>query len=239
VGRVPDADDQSAAGRRFGHHRELAVLAAKREVVHIDQLLHLGYSAAQVRRQVTHGLLHRVHHNVYAIGSPSISPRAALLAALLTVGPHSFLSHRTAAAVHGLRVINTHDIELTLPGTGGRHRPGLQLHRTQTDPHPDDVRTRGDLRVSSVPRMLIELAARETPAELERLVTEAVRKRLLRLDSRDGRPYHVAAQDMERDRIKDAFLLRVGITPVRYTDFRMDHDVPGILRDLQHFLNIT
>jgi hypothetical protein len=87
--------------------------------------------------------------------------------------------------------------------------------------------------------MLIELAARETPVELERLVTEAVRKRLLRLDSRDGRPYHVAAQDMERDRIKDAFLLRVGITPVRYTDFRMDHDVPGILRDLHHFLNIT
>jgi very-short-patch-repair endonuclease len=314
-----DADDESAAGRRFGHHRELAVLAGKREVVHIDQLLDLGYSTAQVRRQVTHGLLHRVHHNVYAIGSPRISPRAGLLAALLTVGPRSFLSHRTAAAVHGLRVINTHDIELTLPGTGGRHRPGLRLHRTQTEPDAADVRTRGDLRVSSIPRMLVELAPRETPAELERLVTEAVRKRLLRPDSRDGRatleatlarherhpgmatlkavlavyrrtessksglerafdrllaqhpelpdpqrniyidvweidrfwpehhlaveldgrPYHVAAQDMERDRIKDAFLLRMEITPVRYTDFRIDHDVPGILRDLHHFLNIA
>ena len=41
--------------------------------------------------------------------------------------------------------------------------------------------------VSSVPRMLIELAPRETPAELARLVTVAVQKRLLRLDAQDGR----------------------------------------------------
>lgn len=34
---------------------------------------------------------------------------------------------------------------------------------------------------------MIELAAREAPAELERLVTLAVRKRLLRPDARDGR----------------------------------------------------
>jgi very-short-patch-repair endonuclease len=165
--------------------------------------------------------------------------------------------------------------------------------------------------------MLVELAPRETPVELQRLVTEAVRKRLLRLDTNDGRqaleaalarhprwpgmakltaalaayrrpdssrsqlertfddllqqhpefpdpqrnihidvyeidrywpeprlaveldgrPYHVAAQDMERDRIKDAYLLRHRITPLRFTDFRVEHDLPGILSDLRHFLN--
>jgi very-short-patch-repair endonuclease len=52
----------------------------------------------------------------------------------------------------------------------------------------------------------------------------------------DGRPYHIAAGAMERDRIKDAFLLRHGITPLRFTDFRVEHDLPGILRDLRHFL---
>ena len=55
----------------------------------------------------------------------------------------------------------------------------------------------------------------------------------------DGRPYHVAANAMERDRIKDAFLLRQGITPLRFTDFRVEHDLPGILRDLRHFLKIA
>ena len=54
----------------------------------------------------------------------------------------------------------------------------------------------------------------------------------------DGRPYHVAANAMERDRIKDAFLLRQGITPLRFTDFRVEHDLPGILRDLCHFLEL-
>ena len=42
---------------------------------------------------------------------------------------------------------------------------------------------------------------------------------------------------MERDRIKDAFLLRHGITPLRFTDFRVEHDVPGVLSDLHHFLH--
>ncbi|HXD63812.1 MAG TPA: hypothetical protein VNV17_04330, partial [Solirubrobacteraceae bacterium] len=55
----------------------------------------------------------------------------------------------------------------------------------------------------------------------------------------DGRPYHVAANAMERDRIKDAFLLRHQITPLRFTDFRIEHDAPGILRDLRHFLKLT
>ena len=167
--------------------------------------------------------------------------------------------------------------------------------------------------------MLVELAPRETPVELQRLVTEAVRKRQLRPDTRDGRatieaalarhegrpglgklaavlavyrrtkssksglerafdallaqhpelpepqrnisigvweidrfwpehnlaveldgrPYHVAAQDMERDRIKDADLLRRGTTPLRFTDFRVEHDALGILSDLHHFLAVA
>ena len=166
--------------------------------------------------------------------------------------------------------------------------------------------------------MLVELAGRETPAELERLVTMAVRKRLLRPDAADGRatieetlaryprhpgmsklaavlatyrrteshksqlelafdriiaqhpeipdpernirigiweidrfwpahrlaveldgrPYHVAAGDMERDRVKDADLLRRGITPLRFTDFRVEHDITGMLADLRHFLTL-
>ena len=52
----------------------------------------------------------------------------------------------------------------------------------------------------------------------------------------DGRPYHVAVADMERDRIKDAALQRLGLTPLRFTDFRVEHDVSGVLRDVRHFL---
>ncbi len=288
-------------------------------VISRAQLRELGFTDEQVRGHVDLGWLHRVHHNVFAVGNPRLSSHASLVAAVLSLGPRSFLSHRSAAAVHGLRPINPHEIEITIPGTGGRTRKGLIVHRTTTEPHPADVRIRGELRVSSVPRLLIELAPREPPVELQRLVTEAVRKRLLRLDAGDGRhaleaalarhprwpgvttltavlgayrrpessksglerafdqllqhhpefpdpqrnvhidvyeidrywpahrlaveldgrPYHVAAQDMERDRIKDAYLLRHRITPLRFTDHRVEHDIPGILHDLHHFLGIA
>jgi very-short-patch-repair endonuclease len=205
---------------------------------------------------------------------------------------------------------------LTVVGPGARPRDGLTVHRARVEPHADDVRIHGQFRASSVVRLLVELAPREKPAELERLVTVAVQKRLLALERRDarerleaalarharhpgmaklaavlavyrrtkssksdlerafdrllaehpeipdpqrnididhweidrfwprhnlaveldGRPYHIAAGAMERDRIKDAFLLRHGITPLRFTDFRFEHDLPGILRDLRHFL---
>jgi very-short-patch-repair endonuclease len=235
------------------------------------------------------------------------------------VGRDAFLSHRSAAAVWGLRTINTHDVEVTVVGSSARRRPGLTLHRTKDEPHPRDVRTNGHLRVSSTMRLLVELSPRETPAELERLVTEAVQKRLLRPDLRsgrtdiadalarherwpgvatlhavlarylrttsaksrlelafdrflvahpefpepqrnvyiarweidrfwpdhrlvvelDGRPYHVSVKDMEKDRVKDADLQKLGLIPLRFTDFRVEHDLPGIHSDLRHFLHVS
>jgi Protein of unknown function (DUF559) len=285
-------------------------------VVSRTQLRDLGFTDNQIRRMVRDQWLHRHHQNVFAVGHARVNDQTHLFAALLSLGARAFLSHRTAGAVWGLRSINVHAIELTLVGSAARPRDGLTLHRVRTEPHPDDVRNRGQLRVSSVPRMLVELAGRETPAELERLVTLAVRKRLLRPDAADGRaaiedalarycrhpgmsklaavlaiyrrteshksqlelafdriiaqhpeipdpernihidvweidrfwpghrlaveldgrPYHVAAGDMERDRVKDAALLRQGITPLRFTDFRVEHDITGILADLRHFL---
>jgi very-short-patch-repair endonuclease len=287
-------------------------------VVSREQLRELGFSEGQLRGGIRDGWLHRVDHNVFALGHRHLSDRAHLLAALLSLGSRAFLSHRTAAAVWGLRSVNLHDIEATVPGTGGLRRDRVTVHRTQTVPDADEIRTHVDLRVSSVPRVLVELAAREKPAELARLVTLAVQKRLLRLDARDGRaaleavlarherrpgmatlkavlaayrrpdssaselertfdrllaqhpeipqpqrnihidhweidrfwpehnlaveldgrPYHLAAAAMEKDRIKDADLLRKGITPLRFTDFRVEHDIGGILGDLRHFLRL-
>jgi hypothetical protein len=154
--------------------------------------------------------------------------------------------------------------------------------------------------------LLIELAARESSQELDRLITLAIRKRVLNLDkiqaalalqSRrpglanlraalanymprpdrkselerafdellaqhpeipppqrnihlhgweidcywpeqrlavelDGRPYHLAVRDIERDRLKDAKLLKVGIRVLRITDNRFEYDARDALGDL-------
>jgi len=322
VGSMGDSDGNLGHSDPDHHQSELGlarVAAEQLGVVTRQQLYDLGFTYQQIKQRLGLGRLHRVHHNVYAVGHPRLTGQASLVAAFLSVGPRSFLSHRSAAAVWGLRAVNTRDIELTVPGTGGRGHAGLTIHRTKSEPHPDEVRLRGSLRVSSVPRLLVELAVREKPSELARLVTVAVQKRLLRLDARDGRaaleavlarherrpgmatlkavlaayrrvdsskselerafdrllaqhpeipepqrnihldhweidrfwpahnlaveldgrPYHLAAAAMEKDRIKDAWLLRHGVTPLRFTDFRVEHDACGILGDLRHFLNIA
>lgn len=189
MGWMADSDDKSLPGRAFHHPsgRALAQAAARqRGVVSRQQLRELEFSRGQIERLIRDGWLQSVYRNVYAVGHRHLSDRAHLLAALLSLPSHAFLSHRTAAAVWGLRAVNLHDIETTLPGTGGRRRDGLTVHRTRSEPHADEVRAHGDLRVSSVPRMLVELAVREKPAELGRLVTVAVQKRLLALDRQDG-----------------------------------------------------
>ncbi len=187
------------------------------------------------------------------------------------------------------------------------------VHRTAERPAKSDITTRDGLRVSSVPRLLIELAPRESARELDRLITVAARKRILNVDKMhavvtrhgrrpgmaklrnalraylprpdrksglerafdellaehpeipppqrnvyidgweidcywpaqslavelDGRPYHVAVRDIERDRLKDAKLLKVGIRVLRITDSRFELDRFGALGDLLAALGLS
>ncbi len=53
----------------------------------------------------------------------------------------------------------------------------------------------------------------------------------------DGRPYHQAVRDHERDNAKDIWLQANRIRIIRIRDFRFEHDRPGIRRDLHRFLD--
>jgi hypothetical protein len=161
----------------------LAMLAGKQfGLVSLVQLLAIGFTRDDIRTRVKRGQLHKIYPGVYAVGHVNLIPHARLLAGLMTCGPTSFLSHRASASARGLRPINTRRIDVTVPGTRLNPRTGLVLHQTRT-PHQDEVTTYNNLRVSSIPRMLIELAPIETIPELDRLITEAVRRRLLNLQA--------------------------------------------------------
>jgi hypothetical protein len=306
---MADSDSIPGAGRRKTNPSDLQlarVAARQFGVVSLAQLEALGLSYEQVRRRVEGGRLHRLHRDVFAVGHTSLGTQARLVAALLTGGPGAFLSHRTAAAARGLRELSAKSIEVTMVGSSSRARPGLRIHRTRYQPAAEDLAVRNGLRVSSVPRLLIELALRERPAGLDQLITQAVRKRVfdpaavelglrrpvrhpgiaklkaaladylprpdrasdlerafdaliagtdiapplrnIRIDgweidcywprSRlavelDGRPYDVAVGDLEKDRIKDAKLLRQGIMVLRITDRRLSLDPRGVLDDVR------
>lgn len=150
--------------------------------ISLEQLRAAGLSYGEIKGLIKRGYFHRRHRGVLIVGHQRLPGDGYLFAALLAFRDDAFLSHRTAAAVRGLRALAVKRIELTLPGGGVRRRAGLILHRTASPPHPDEVSVVRGLRVSSVPRLLLELAPRETPAELSRLITLAARKRVLPLD---------------------------------------------------------
>jgi hypothetical protein len=54
----------------------------------------------------------------------------------------------------------------------------------------------------------------------------------------DGRPYHIAVKDMEKDKLKDAKLLLLGIRVMRITDMRFQYDRDGIYDDLRAALGL-
>jgi hypothetical protein len=176
--------------------RSLAVVCRRQGgAVGIGQLQDLGFSQEQVDRLVDGGAFIRRHRGVLIDARAPATRRGQLFAALLAFGTGAFLSHRTAAALHGLRAINVRAIEVTVVSGHTPKHPGLIAHRTRAAPIPDEVRVRDGLRFSSVSRMLIELAPRETRAELDRLIAEVARRRMLDLeriekvlDRRCGRP---------------------------------------------------
>lgn len=152
-------------------------------VIAQDQLRRLGLSNAQIKRRVARGSLYLIYPGVYAVGQRAIPPRGRMLAAQLSCGPTAFLSHRSALAVVGLGPLNPRRVDVTVPRLRLRPRPGLVIHNTRDALRRGEVVLRDGVRASSVARMFVELAADETGAELERLITLALRKHLLDLAS--------------------------------------------------------
>ena len=291
----------------------LSALASRQDsVVSLRQLFDLGFTYREVRRLVEKGVLHPIHRGVYAVGHPKLTAKGRLRAALMACGDTAFLAGGTAAADYGLRPLNLRAIEVTVVATSTPKHSGLIVHRTSKPPHRSEVRSRYGLTVASVPRLLVDLAPRESPEEQLRLITEAVRKGCLNFASMeealtrharapgiktlkdvygryrpgpdrkselersfdtyaagdprippyeknvqmppyeldcvwrnegvvlelDGRPYHRALADRDRDNAKDIWLQRHQLAILRISDFRWEYDRAGAIDDLLALLEL-
>lgn len=52
----------------------------------------------------------------------------------------------------------------------------------------------------------------------------------------DGRPYHVAVAEMDRDRAKDIDLQKLGVRPVRISDLKLECEPAKVLADVRFFV---
>lgn len=165
----------------------MAALGRRQDAVFgVEQLRQRGLSDRQLVRLVQQGRLVRRHRGVYADALTKISQRGQLLAALLALGDTAFLSRRTALALYGVRLVNLRAIDVTVVADHTPRHQGLRVHRTTIVPDDHEIRLIDGLRTASPSLALLEAAARETDKELDRLLAELARRRLLDIDQIDG-----------------------------------------------------
>jgi hypothetical protein len=141
-------------------------------VVSLPQLQLHGLSPSAVRQRVATGRLTRIHRAVYAVGHGRLTQHGHWMAAVLAYGPRAVLSHRSAAALHGIRPDNRPKIDVTLPSASARSRPGIDVHRSTTL-EAADVTTIDGIPCTTLPRTLLDLAEVVPRRALERAIDQA------------------------------------------------------------------
>jgi very-short-patch-repair endonuclease len=92
------------------------------------------------------------------------------MAAILAAGPDAVLSHRSAAALWGIRSTSRRRIELTVP-RAIRSRSGIEIHRGRLP--LDEVVVFHGIPVTTPPRTLLDLASVVPRRHLEHALNEA------------------------------------------------------------------
>lgn len=175
---TPQGSMRSRASRCSGAEatRRIATLASKQYgVVAHWQLADMGLGRRLIQSRQDRGELIPYYHGVYAVGHEALGRNGEMMAAALSAGRGAVISHGSAAEAWGLRG-RSRLIELTRPSGGGR-RGRLYLHQAKLG--PTDIASRGALRLTSVPRTLLDLAHRLDDVQLKRAVVAAERQQLL------------------------------------------------------------
>jgi very-short-patch-repair endonuclease len=156
----------------------LARLAARQHgVVARRQALAAGLTAKMLERRLESGRLLILHRGVYAVGHAQLRREGRWLAAVLAAGRGAVLSHRTAAALYGIRPLRSRVVDVSTPRQ--RRVDGVRAHRAMLP--VEDVTTRDGIPVTTVARTLVDLAGIVARYDLGKAVTEAERIGLLDL----------------------------------------------------------
>ena len=150
-----------------------ALFAGQRTLATLEQLEDVGLAPRSVRHRAQVGRLYRVHPTVYSTTPPVLLPRKARwLAGVLACGPGAVLSHRSAAALWGLRPTARSKTDVTAPGNRGRKLDGIDAHRATTFAAADVTEEDG-IPCTSVARTVLDLAPLVPRRAVERAIDQA------------------------------------------------------------------
>lgn len=133
------------------------------------EVLQAGVSKPELLQRVKTGALIRIHRGVFRVGHAAPSLEARYMAAVKACGPESLLAGRAAAHLFGLlkRPPSLPEVHTATQ----RHILGVVTHRVRRA-ELDATRWRG-IPVTTVPRILVDLAAVLPEDQLARAVHEA------------------------------------------------------------------
>lgn len=148
---------------------------AQHGVVSRGQLEAAGVTAREIKTRLADERLMRLHRAVFAVGHDRLRDEGRWLAAVLASGPGALLSHRSAAALHGLRSLGSARFEVST----GWHRTGddrLLVHaRRRLAPEDGTVVSR--IPVTTAARTLVDLADVLRPEQLRSALVRAEEQR--------------------------------------------------------------
>jgi hypothetical protein len=159
--------------------RRLARFAAQQGgLFTTQQLIECGLSSSGIRSRLLSERIFRVERAVYS-ASPHQDEWSRRWAALLSVkSTDAALSHWSAAAVHELRNREPPVPHVLVPSSWRSRVGGTRVHRTRSLLPSDVVVVRG-LRVTTVPRTILDLAPYETDDVVLAMIREGEYRRLI------------------------------------------------------------
>jgi hypothetical protein len=136
------------------------------------QLLAAGVDRDRIKRWRADGRLRPVHRAVYAVGHTATFPLADLAAAVLACGDGTRASHRSVLHARGVLRQAPPKPEVSVPSPGGRRQRHILVHRAASFPVGDTV-TFEAIRMTTIPRALLDVAPMLDPSQLCRACHEA------------------------------------------------------------------
>jgi very-short-patch-repair endonuclease len=128
-----------------------------------------------IRARLAAGRLHVLHRGVYAVGHTRVCQEGRWLAAVLACGDGAVLSHRSAAALWGIRPYSG-TIEVTARHA---HRRGRLLVARRSPLEPSECTRHRVIPCTTPERTLIDYATVAQPHQIDRAVREAEFLRLV------------------------------------------------------------
>lgn len=149
------------------------IAAGQHGIVAFHQLLSAGLTRSGVVRRARAGHLHQIHRGVYAVGYANLTHERRCMAAALVYGEGAVVSHRSAAALWGLLPKSDGDIQITVPGVGGkRRRVGIRVHRSRSLTPTLTTRHKG-IPITKPARTIADLRRTASAKELRRAIRQA------------------------------------------------------------------